>query len=207
MCFGMRFRRRKPISLRHSCGDTAKFHHQCSRCELLSHRCRSKNAEACAGHRTGGTRNDMGPQGFRKRNAPSLFFWAEAACIKIAREMMPMSAAGQTLHFCSHKPTSRRRSPHHAALNAHTSFALAVAGGSHGRANRRNCRKKNGVIMTAYVLGQLTFTHRPTYNRYQDRFMDVLRRFERRLLAGRRASKGNRGPMEWRESRALFVSR
>jgi len=36
--------------------------------------------------------------------------------------------------------------------------------------------------MTVYVLAQLSFTHRPTYNHYRDRFMDVLRRFEGRLL-------------------------
>jgi len=37
--------------------------------------------------------------------------------------------------------------------------------------------------MTVYVLGQLSFTDRAAYNRYQNRFMGVLRKFDGRLLA------------------------
>ena len=37
--------------------------------------------------------------------------------------------------------------------------------------------------MTAYVVAQLSFIDRGPYNRYQARFMDVLRKFGGRLLA------------------------
>jgi uncharacterized protein (DUF1330 family) len=37
--------------------------------------------------------------------------------------------------------------------------------------------------MTTYVLALLKFTDRPTYDRYQARFMEVFRKFDGRLLA------------------------
>ncbi|MEU6587173.1 DUF1330 domain-containing protein [Nocardia sp. NPDC046763] len=37
--------------------------------------------------------------------------------------------------------------------------------------------------MAVYALAQLTITDRESYGRYQARFMDVLRRFDGRLLA------------------------
>jgi uncharacterized protein (DUF1330 family) len=36
--------------------------------------------------------------------------------------------------------------------------------------------------MAVYVIAQLSFTNRTTYERYQARFMDVFRRFKSRLL-------------------------
>jgi uncharacterized protein (DUF1330 family) len=37
--------------------------------------------------------------------------------------------------------------------------------------------------MTVYIVAQLRFTDRSRYDRYQQRFMDVFRRFDGRLLA------------------------
>jgi uncharacterized protein (DUF1330 family) len=38
--------------------------------------------------------------------------------------------------------------------------------------------------MTVYAIAQLTITDRTAYDRYQARFMDVMKRFRGRLLAG-----------------------
>ena len=37
--------------------------------------------------------------------------------------------------------------------------------------------------MSVYVVAQLNFTNRPAYDRYQSRFMEVMRRFRGRVLA------------------------
>jgi uncharacterized protein (DUF1330 family) len=37
--------------------------------------------------------------------------------------------------------------------------------------------------MTVYAIAQLTITDRATYNRYQERFMSVMKRYQGRVLA------------------------
>jgi len=58
--------------------------------------------------------------------------------------------------------------------------------------------------MTVYALAQLSFTHRPAYDRYRDRFMDIFRRFEGRLLAADEQPKVIEG--RWSREKVVLVS-
>ena len=53
--------------------------------------------------------------------------------------------------------------------------------------------------MPVYAIAQLTITDRATYQRYQDRFMDVMRRYKGVVLAADEHPKvieGGMGPAE-----------
>ena len=58
--------------------------------------------------------------------------------------------------------------------------------------------------MTVYVIAQLSSTHRPAYDRYQDRFMDIFRRFEGRLLAADEKPKVIEG--RWSGEKVVLLS-
>ena len=60
------------------------------------------------------------------------------------------------------------------------------------------------MTMTVYVLAELSFANRPAYDRYQDRFMDVFRKFEGRLLAADEHPKVIEG--RWSREKVVLLS-
>jgi uncharacterized protein (DUF1330 family) len=50
--------------------------------------------------------------------------------------------------------------------------------------------------MSVYIIAQLKFTHRERYNRYQARFLEVLRKFKGRLLVADEEPEVLEGPFE-----------
>jgi len=58
--------------------------------------------------------------------------------------------------------------------------------------------------MTVYVLAQLTFTDRAAYDRYQARFLDVLRPFNGRLLVADEQPQVLEGA--WRGDKVVLIA-
>ncbi len=58
--------------------------------------------------------------------------------------------------------------------------------------------------MTVYAIAQLTVTDRPSYDRYQARFLDVLRRHDGRLLAADEAPRVVEG--QWDHDKVVVLS-
>ena len=58
--------------------------------------------------------------------------------------------------------------------------------------------------MTVYVLAQLTFTDRTAYERYQARFMEVLRPFGGRLLVAQEQPQVIEG--QWRGDKVVLIA-
>ena len=58
--------------------------------------------------------------------------------------------------------------------------------------------------MAVYLLAQLRFTNRDTYNRYQARFMDVFRKFNGQLLAADEQPEVFEG--QWDREKVVLMS-
>ena len=58
--------------------------------------------------------------------------------------------------------------------------------------------------MPVYAIAQLTITDRAAYRRYQDRFMDVFKRFQGRLLAADESPKVVEGA--WDREKVVLLS-
>jgi uncharacterized protein (DUF1330 family) len=58
--------------------------------------------------------------------------------------------------------------------------------------------------MTVYAIAQLTITDRPTYQRYQDRFMGVMKRYKGRLLAADESPRVVEGA--WDRQKVVLIS-
>lgn len=58
--------------------------------------------------------------------------------------------------------------------------------------------------MPVYAIAQLTITDRAAYRRYQDRFMDVFKRFQGRLLAADESPKVVEGV--WDREKVVLLS-
>jgi len=58
--------------------------------------------------------------------------------------------------------------------------------------------------MPVYAIAQLTITDRTAYRRYQDRFMDVFKRFQGRLLAADESPKVVEGA--WDREKVVLLS-
>ena len=58
--------------------------------------------------------------------------------------------------------------------------------------------------MTVYAIAQLTITDRATYNRYQERFMSVMNRYQGRLLAADESPRVVEGA--WDREKVVLMS-
>jgi uncharacterized protein (DUF1330 family) len=58
--------------------------------------------------------------------------------------------------------------------------------------------------MTVYAIAQLTITDRPTYQRYQERFMGVMKRYKRRVLAADESPRVVEG--RWDREKVVLLS-
>ena len=58
--------------------------------------------------------------------------------------------------------------------------------------------------MSVYVIAQLRFTNRPSYDRYQARFMDVFRKYKGRVLAADESPQVMEG--SWDRQKVVLLS-
>jgi len=58
--------------------------------------------------------------------------------------------------------------------------------------------------MSVYAIAQLKITDRATYDRYQAKFMGVMKRFQGRLLAADESPKGLEG--KWERDKVVLLS-